>query len=201
MNKRESIKNISKALLLAQANMGAAVKGNKNPFFKSNYADLPTVMEVVKQPLNDAGIIILQPSFYKDGKNFISTTLLHAESGEYIESDTEVICAKLNDAQNFGAGQTYARRFGLQTMLFIPSEDDDGNYASGRTTAKPAPTPAPSMVAAAKEAIAIAKEMTTSTGTTSEVVKSSTFRKGNKPTVEAVATKTTAPETQADIWS
>ena len=197
MNKSESIKNISKALLIAQANMGAAVKGSKNPFFKSNYADLPTVMEVVKAPLNEAGIIILQPAFFKDGKNFISTTLLHAESGEYIESETEVICAKLNDAQNFGAGQTYARRFGLQTMLFIPSEDDDGNYASGRGVAKPASTPAPSMVAAAKEVIAIAKEMTTSVGTTTEVVKPSTFRKGAK----AAATPVVNTETQADLWS
>ena len=50
MKTSESIKNLSQALLKAQAQMGAAKKDSKNPFFKSNYADLPTVMEVVKGP-------------------------------------------------------------------------------------------------------------------------------------------------------
>jgi len=141
MKTSESIKNLTKALLTAQTQMGSAKKDSKNPFFKSNYADLPAVMEVVKGPLNDAGIIVLQPATFFEGKNFITTTLLHAETSEWMSSETEVVCAKQNDPQAFGAAQTYARRFGLQAMLFIPAEDDDGNYASGRTnasTAKPA---------------------------------------------------------------
>lgn len=138
-NNSESIKNLTKALLNAQKNMGKAVKGAKNPYFKSTYADLPTVMEVVKEPLNEAGIIVLQPASWRDGRNFITTTLIHAETGEWMSSDTEVVCTKANDPQAFGAAQTYARRFGLQSMLFIPAEDDDGNYASGRTNSYTAP--------------------------------------------------------------
>lgn len=137
MKTSDSIKHLAKALLQAQKQMGAAKKDSKNPFFKSNYADLPTVMEVVKAPLNEAGIIVLQPASHRDGKNFITTTLIHGETGEYMESETEVVSAKSNDPQAFGAAQTYARRFGLQAMLFIPAEDDDGNYASGRTVEKP----------------------------------------------------------------
>lgn len=139
MKTSESIKNLTKALVAAQSQMGAAVKGAKNPFFKSNYSDLPTVMEVVKGPLNDNGLLVLQPSAHREGKNFIDTVIIHGESGEFISSETEVICAKQNSAQDFGAGQTYARRFGLQAMLFIPCEnDDDGNMASGRSAlAKP----------------------------------------------------------------
>lgn len=139
-NNSESIKNLTKALLNAQKNMGKAVKGAKNPYFKSTYADLPTVMEVVKEPLNESGIIVLQPASFRDGRNFITTTLIHAETGEWMSSETEVICTKANDPQAFGAAQTYARRFGLQSMLFIPAEDDDGNYASGRTNSYTAPT-------------------------------------------------------------
>lgn len=134
MRTSDSISNLTKALLNAQKQMGAAVKGSKNPFFKSNYADLPTVMEVVKDPLNDNGILILQPAAHHDNRNFILTVLVHAETGEMLVSETEVICAKPNDPQAFGAAQTYARRFGLQSMVFIPSEDDDGNRASGRDT-------------------------------------------------------------------
>ena len=134
MQTSPSISNLTKALLVAQKQMGAAVKGSKNPFFKSNYADLPTVMEVVKGPLNDAGVLILQPAIHRDGRNFIQTVLVHAETGEMLVSETEVICSKERDPQAFGAAQTYARRFGLQAMVFIPSEDDDGNKASGRDT-------------------------------------------------------------------
>lgn len=143
MKQSNEISNLTKALLKAQSQMGAAAKGSKNPFFKSSYADLPTVMEVVKGPLNENGVIVLQPSTNKEGKNFIETTLIHAETGEYISSDTEVVSAtkfdkegrEVVDPQSFGAAQTYARRFGLQAMLFIPAEDDDGNYASGKTNA------------------------------------------------------------------
>lgn len=134
MKTSTNISNLTKALLKAQSQMGAAKKDAKNPFFKSSYADLPTVMEVVKGPLNEAGIVVLQPASHQDGKNFITTTLIHGESGEWMSSETEVVSAKANDPQAFGAAQTYARRFGLQAMLFIPAEDDDGNTAAGRTT-------------------------------------------------------------------
>lgn len=205
MKTSESIKNLTKALLQAQMKMGAAVKGSKNPFFKSNYADLPTVMEVVKEPLNESGILILQPPLHRDGKNFIETSLFHAETGEFMTCEIEVICVKQNDPQAFGAAQTYARRFSLQAMGFIPSLDDDGNTASNRTPptyTKPTPSvvPAPSMVAAAKEVIAIAKGMVESVGTTTtEVVKTSSFRKSAKPA--SPQTKVVDTETQSDIWS
>lgn len=199
MKTSESIKNLTKALLSAQAKMGSAVKGSKNPFFKSNYADLPTVMEVVKEPLNESGILVLQPASFIEGKNFISTTLIHGETGEYISANTEVICAKQNDPQAFGAAQTYARRFGLQSMLFIPAEDDDGNYAAGRSAAKPTTQVAPSTVAAAKEVIAVAKEMTAATAV-EPTVKTSTFRKGTKAIADAVVAKVANTETQSDMW-
>ncbi len=134
MKTSESIVNLAKALLKAQKNTGAAIKGASNPYFKSKYADLPSVMEVVKQEYNDNGILVLQPPVHRDGKNFIETTLIHAESGEFMTSETEVICSKQNDPQSFGAAQTYARRFGLQSMTFTPAEDDDGNMAAGRTS-------------------------------------------------------------------
>jgi hypothetical protein len=188
MKTSESIKNLSKALLKAQSQMGSAKKDSKNPFFKSNYADLPTVMEVVKAPLNEAGIIVLQPatsSSYPEGvKNYITTTLIHAETGEWISSDTEVVCAKANDPQAFGAAQTYARRFGLQSMLFIPAEDDDGNYASGRTVK--------SSVASAQAVQETAKAETTTVAAESqakvEPMKKSIFRKG-KTVAESATTK------------
>jgi len=194
MNNSESIKNLTKALLTAQRNMGKAVKGAKNPYFKSTYADLPTVMEVVKEPLNEAGIIVLQPASYRDGKNFITTTLIHAETGEYMSSETEVVCTKANDPQAFGAAQTYARRFGLQAMLFIPAEDDDGNYASGRTNSYTAPT------ATTTPAVNTANVSTEATTPKVEPLKKSSFRKPKAETANASAW-TNGSASSSEEWS
>ena len=134
MKSSETIGKLTQALVKAQAQMGAASKAAANPFFKSKYADLPSVMEVVKGPLNDNGLAVLQPGTYRDGKNFIETIILHSESGEYIVGETEVVVptAKANDPQAHGSAQTYARRFGLQAMLFIPSEDKDAEDLMSR---------------------------------------------------------------------
>ena len=61
--------------------------------------------------------------------------MLH-ESGESIECLTEIIYSKPNDAQSQGSGITYARRYGLQSLVNVGAEDDDGNKASS-PVAKP----------------------------------------------------------------
>jgi hypothetical protein len=122
------MKLIATALIEAQKEMGNAIKDAKNPFFKSSYADLNSVREACMPALNRHGIAVLQPTIHIDGKNFVKTLLLH-ESGEYIESFTEIIYNKVNDAQAQGSGISYARRYGLQSLVCIGAEDDDGNKA------------------------------------------------------------------------
>jgi hypothetical protein len=123
------MKNIATALVKAQSEMSNPKKGNTNPFFKSKYADLNAVREAVIPILNKNGITVLQPLVHKDGKNFVNTILLH-ESGEMMESFTEIIYSKTNDAQAQGSGITYARRYGLQSFVCVGADDDDGNKAS-----------------------------------------------------------------------
>jgi hypothetical protein len=123
------MKQIAKALLNAQMEMGNAIKDSKNPFFKSNYADLNSIREACMPSLNKNGIVVLQPIVHIDGKNFVKTMLLH-ESGETIESFTEIVYSKQNDAQAQGSGITYARRYGLQSLVNVGAADDDGNAAS-----------------------------------------------------------------------
>lgn len=123
------MKNIATAFIKAQSEMSAPKKDNSNPFFKSKYADLNSVLEAVMKPLNSNGIAVLQPTICIDGKNYVKTILLH-ESGEMLESFTEILYAKVNDAQGQGSGITYARRYGLQSLCGVGAEDDDGNKAS-----------------------------------------------------------------------
>jgi len=123
------MKEIATALVKAQSEMSNPKKGNTNPFFKSKYADLNAVREAVMPILNENGITVLQPLVHIDGKNFVKTVLLHS-SGEYLESFTEIVYSKTNDAQAQGSGITYARRYGLQSFVCVGADDDDGNSAS-----------------------------------------------------------------------
>jgi hypothetical protein len=123
------IKNFAKAFIEAQKKMGTATKDSSNPYFKSKYADLNSIREACLPSLNEHGIAVLQPIVQVDGKNYIKTLLLH-ESGESMECLTEIIYSKQNDAQAQGSGITYARRYGLQSLVNVGAEDDDGNKAS-----------------------------------------------------------------------
>lgn len=130
---------ISGALLRAQSKMSNAVKDSSNPFFKSKYADLNAVREACQTLLNGEGVLISQPVIQKDGKNYLRTELTHAESGEFVASDVEIVCAKQNDPQALGSAITYARRYGLQALVGLGAEDDDGNLGSGKTNSSESP--------------------------------------------------------------
>jgi len=139
MNKSDSIINLSKALLKAQQQMESAKKDSANPFFKSKYADYNAVLEACKGPLNDNGIVILQPTNMRsnpDGTTqlVIETTLIHAETGEFISSMSPVVVAKQNDPQALGSGISYQKRYSLQSLISLPSDDDDGEGAMDRNT-------------------------------------------------------------------
>ena len=123
------MKEIITALLKAQAEMSNAKKNGLNPHFKSKFADLNSVREAVMPLLNENGIIVLQPMVTIDGSEYVKTVLLH-ESGESIESFTKILCKSQNDPQAYGSGVTYARRYGLQSLLSIGADDDDGNAAA-----------------------------------------------------------------------
>lgn len=145
MNRSETITKLAEALNKAQSQMGAAIKDSKNPFFKSKYADLSSVIEACKEPLNRNGITILQPHVTIDGMNYVETLLLHV-SGESLSSLTPIICTKANDPQQLGSAISYARRYGLQSLVSLPADDDDGEAAMGRT--KPEPKAEPVVVKA-----------------------------------------------------
>lgn len=132
MTMSNSILKIAPALLAAQGKMANAVKDAKNPFFKSSYADLNAVREACTPALHENNILVLQPMIQKDGKSYVRTLLLHT-SGEYLGSDTEVVCAKQNDPQAQGSAITYARRYGLQSLVSLGSADDDGESAMARS--------------------------------------------------------------------
>lgn len=142
MNTSTTINQLAPALLQAQAKIGAAKKEATNPFYHTKYADLGAVMEACKEALNESKIFVLQPVM--DDK--VETYLIH-ESGEWMSSSTPIVCKEQNNPQALGSAISYARRYGLQSMVFIPAEDDDGNSAVP-SKAAPSVSPAKSAPAA-----------------------------------------------------
>lgn len=135
------MKGIATALAKAQANMGKAIKANKNDHFRSKYADLGNVMDACLPALNEVGIALIQPTGTDERGNFVETILIHGESGEQLSCRVPLILGK-NDMQGFGSAVTYARRYGLMAMAGIAPEDDDGNAAAASAPkGKPAPKP------------------------------------------------------------
>lgn len=130
-------------ILKFQMEVDAIPKTETNPFFHSKYADINSFIEAIKPVLNKVGLVVLQPLTNIDGKPAINTIIADPESGEIIESVLPLI--ENSDPQKFGSICTYTRRYALQSILLLQSEDDDGNTASEASIAfqgsKTAPVP------------------------------------------------------------
>lgn len=147
MNTSTTVGAIAKALAAAQREIGVAHKDATNPHFRSKYADLQAIDEACRPALSKHGIAIAQGTGYADGFVFVTTRLLHADTGEWIESTLHIAPGK-HDAQGVGSAITYARRFGLSALAAVPAGiDDDGEAAVGRGAPRdPVVVPPPATV-------------------------------------------------------
>ena len=129
----QDIVKLAKSLIEVQKELTPVVKDSTNPFTKSTYASLNSVMEACRDVLLSHGIWLTQlpcaaPVELGPGHIGLETRLIHAESGQWI-SGTAVIPLPKNDPQGMGSAMTYARRYSLCAMLGIITEDDDGEAA------------------------------------------------------------------------
>lgn len=127
MKSSETIKDLAEALCAAQAEMGGAVKDSANPFFKSSYADLTSVIKAIKQPFSNNGLSYTQFPISGEKAVGVATRLMHS-SGQWIEEECLLPIVK-QDPQASGSAITYARRYALQSIAGIPTADDDAESA------------------------------------------------------------------------
>jgi hypothetical protein len=128
-------KSIYAALAAAQQEFGQVTKGSMNPAFKSKYADLADVAQVVIPTLNKHGCAVLH---YLTGEQFqmMRTEFVHWSTDTKLACDVPLIFEK-NNMQGMKSATTYAKRIGLESLSGIAPEDDDGNAASKKSN-KPA---------------------------------------------------------------
>lgn len=127
------------AMAKAQASMGGATKGSRNPHFNSAFADLASVVNVVKGPLSANGIAFVQMPSSSGDLVSVTTRLVHS-SGEWMQCTLSARPRK-NDPQGVGSVVTYLKRYTLQAMCGVSSEDDDGNAGSREPEPRRQPEP------------------------------------------------------------
>jgi len=144
MKHSESIAALAGALAKAQLQIEPASKNATNPHFRSHYADLASIWDACRGPLNTNGLSIVQfPCDGDVGRTGLCTMLLHS-SGEWI-SEVVTTRSQKDDPQGLGSALTYLRRYALAAVVGVTAtEDDDGNAASTPANARvaaPAPRP------------------------------------------------------------
>ena len=111
--------------------VGAVRKNANNPFHKSKYATIESVIDTISEPLKECGLGYFQ--CVED--RFLVTTIYSTDEDGTITSKVPLLLQK-EDMQQLGSAITYARRYALVSMFGLEQEDDDGNYASGKSTAQ-----------------------------------------------------------------
>jgi len=144
MDKSESIKELASALSKAQAKMESAKMDADNPFFKSRYATLGSIIETAKPVLGEFGLSLSQFPISDANRVGVRTVLMHS-SGEWIADEVHIpfgMDAK-NLAQSAGQIISYLRRYSYASVLAMYAEEDvDGNgleeqKPTKKTKAKP----------------------------------------------------------------
>lgn len=138
MEHSSEIAKLATALIAVQKKLEHAKKNAENPFFKSHYADLATVIDTSRDLLTANGLAVTQLVGGGPDVASVTTMLIHS-SGEWLR-DTVVGRPVKNDPQGVGSLITYLRRYSYQAIVgFSSEEDDDGNAASSpEPTKKPA---------------------------------------------------------------
>ena len=106
-------------------NKNITCKDSTNPFYKSKYFDINSLIKQVTPILEKHKLLLLQP--IKDGEQY---SIIFDLDGGSVESSLKLPTDL--DAQKIGSAITYYRRYTLQSLLGLQAEDDDGNVASGK---------------------------------------------------------------------
>lgn len=114
-------------LLEIQAMHLAFEKDANNPFFKSKYVSLDSIVEKLTPILDEKKLVVYH---FTDNKEIVTNLIDTEKETDFIQSRFPLIDS--NDPQKLGSCITYAKRYNLsQIFNIITDRDDDGNEASG----------------------------------------------------------------------
>ena len=115
--------NIHQKIALIQSEIGAISKDTTNPFYKSKYFDVNSLIGQLHPLLEKYNLVLLQPIADNKVNSIICDTINKEEIHSSLDLPTNL------DPQKLGSAITYFRRYTLQSLLALQAEDDDGNKA------------------------------------------------------------------------
>lgn len=118
------MKLLIEALAKAQSEFPKIVFDATNPHFKNRYASLANILACVTPTLSRHKLVLTGSIEFTEKTAMYSAKLYHPEHTEFLECQCPIIVSK-NDAQGFGSGLTYAKRYAVSTILNIAADDDD----------------------------------------------------------------------------
>jgi len=134
-NRSSDIKELATALSKAQAEYETAPLNKVNPYFKSHYADLASVVAASRPALTKHGLSVTQEvSNDESGALWLITELMHS-SGQWKLSKFRMVPPK-NDIQAISSYNTYCKRMCYASLCGVvvgDDIDDDGETAVATT--------------------------------------------------------------------
>jgi hypothetical protein len=132
----EKINDLLIAIENARENFKSLKKSGSNPFFKTNgkahqFSTLDDIFTSCKEALANNEISVFYTVEDKNELIFLTTTIMHLPSGQYIKSSSSIGTVNSKPIE-IGSGITYFRRYHIQAMLNLEADfEDDGNIGSG----------------------------------------------------------------------
>jgi len=122
--------NINIKLFNLQQEIGTISKDAKNPFYKSKYFDINSLIKQLQPLLKKHKLLLLQPI----EEDMVVSKLICIDGTGGVISALKL--PEITDPQKLGSCITYYRRYTLASLLGLQAVDDDANVASGVTVDK-----------------------------------------------------------------
>lgn len=123
---------------LIQNEIGVMTKTETNPFFKSKYFDINNLLAQLQPLVEKHKIMIIQPLCEVGGRPALLTEVWDLEKKESIMKSFMPL-PDLQDPQKMGSAVTYYRRYSLQSLFLLQTQDDDGNKGAEKELKKETP--------------------------------------------------------------
>ena len=120
---------INTKLFNLQQEIGTISKDAKNPFYKSKYFDVNSLINQLQPLLKKHRLLLLQPI----EEDAVYSKLICIDGTGGVISALKL--PDLNDPQKLGSAITYYRRYTLASLLGLQAVDDDANLSSGKVAA------------------------------------------------------------------
>lgn len=129
-SKSDDLAELFSDLAKAQAEMPIADLNNQNRYFKTDYADLKSLVGCARPSLTKYGLCVTQDILYHDNGQSILYTRLGHTSGQFIESRMAINPPK-NDIQTLTSYLASLKRLAYGSLIGVVTndEDDDGEIA------------------------------------------------------------------------